>query len=53
MKMVAFNGSPNKEGNTFLAIKMVSAELEREGIETEVRAGPRFSDSVLRWIAAH
>ena len=36
MKMVAFNGSPNKEGNTFLAIKMVSAELEREGIETEV-----------------
>jgi multimeric flavodoxin WrbA len=36
MKMVAFNGSPNKEGNTYSAIKMVSSELEKEGIGTEI-----------------
>ncbi len=36
MKVVAFNGSPNKEGNTWHAIKMVTAELENEGIETEI-----------------
>ena len=36
MKIVAFNGSPNKEGNTYHAIKMVTAELEKEGIETEL-----------------
>ena len=36
MKMVAFNGSPNKEGNTYHAISLVAAELEKEGIETEV-----------------
>jgi multimeric flavodoxin WrbA len=36
MKTVAFNGSPKKEGNTWHAIKMVAAELENEGIETEI-----------------
>ena len=36
MKMVAFNGSPKKEGNTYHAIRMVAAELEKEGIETEI-----------------
>lgn len=36
MKMVAFNGSPNKEGNTCHAINLVAAELEKEGIETEI-----------------
>jgi multimeric flavodoxin WrbA len=36
MKIVAFNGSPNKEGNTFHAISMVVAELEKEGIEIEI-----------------
>lgn len=36
MKTVAFNGSPNKEGNTFHAIQMVADELEKEGIETEI-----------------
>ena len=36
MKVVAFNGSPNKEGNTWHAIRIVAAELEKEGIETEV-----------------
>lgn len=36
MKIVAFNGSPNKEGNTYHAIKLVANELEKEGIETEI-----------------
>ncbi|MBU3093325.1 flavodoxin family protein [Clostridium sp. CM028] len=36
MKVVAINGSPNKEGNTYHAIKMVANELEKEGIETEI-----------------
>lgn len=36
MKVIAFNGSPNKGGNTSLAIKMVAAELAREDIETEI-----------------
>jgi len=35
MKVVAFNGSPRKEGNTANLIKKVFAELEAEGIETE------------------
>ena len=36
MKVVAFNGSPNKNGNTWHAIKMVTDELEKEGIATEI-----------------
>lgn len=36
MKVVAFNGSPHKEGNTYHALKLVLAELEKEGIETEI-----------------
>ncbi|AKB46270.1 iron-sulfur flavoprotein [Methanosarcina sp. Kolksee] len=36
MKVVAFNGSPRKEGNTSALIKHVLAELENEGIETEI-----------------
>ncbi len=36
MKVVAFNGSPNKEGNTYHAIKLVADELAKEGIETEI-----------------
>jgi len=36
MKVVAFNGSPRKDGNTSLLIKQVFAELEKEGIETEL-----------------
>lgn len=36
MNVVAFNGSPNKEGNTWNALKMVKAELQAEGIETEI-----------------
>jgi multimeric flavodoxin WrbA len=36
MNVVAFNGSPNREGNTWHALKMVTAELESEGIGTEI-----------------
>lgn len=36
MKVLAFNGSPNKEGNTYQAIQMVAEELIAEGIEVEI-----------------
>ncbi len=36
MKVAAFNGSPNKEGNTYHALKAVTEELEKAGIETEI-----------------
>ncbi|MFH0780456.1 MAG: flavodoxin family protein [Pseudomonadota bacterium] len=36
MKVIAFNGSPNKKGNTFHALQMVTEELQKEGIETEI-----------------
>lgn len=36
MKVVAFNGSPRKEGNTYQALELVLKELSREGIETEL-----------------
>ena len=35
MKVVAFNGSPRKDGNTATLIRCVLAKLEKEGIETE------------------
>ncbi len=36
MKVVAFNGSPRKDGNTALLINYVFEELKKEGIETEM-----------------
>jgi len=35
MKVIAFNGSPRKEGNTNRLINHVFAELQKEGIQTE------------------
>ncbi len=35
MKVVAFNGSPRREGNTSILINYVLKELDAEGIETE------------------
>ncbi len=35
MKVVAFNGSARKDGNTSMLINYVFEELEKEGIETE------------------
>ena len=36
MKVIAINGSPNKEGNTFHALNMVGEELIAAGIEFEI-----------------
>jgi multimeric flavodoxin WrbA len=36
VKVVAFNGSPHKEGNTYSALKAVIDELEKQGITTEI-----------------
>ena len=36
MKVIAFNGSPRKKGNTSALINMVLVELQKEGIETEI-----------------
>lgn len=36
MKVVAFNGSGRKNGNTYLLLKTVLDELNAEGIETEM-----------------
>lgn len=36
MKVVAINGSPRKHGNTFTLLNIVLAELEAEGIKTEL-----------------
>ena len=36
MKVIAINGSPNKEGNTFHALSMVGDELKKNGIEFEI-----------------
>ncbi len=36
MKVIAFNGSARKQGNTAILINHVFGELEKEGIETEL-----------------
>jgi multimeric flavodoxin WrbA len=36
MKVVAFNGSARKDGNTAILLKRVLQTLEAEGIETEL-----------------
>jgi multimeric flavodoxin WrbA len=36
MKVVAFNGSPRKDGNTTILINRLFRELEKEGVETEL-----------------
>jgi multimeric flavodoxin WrbA len=36
VKVVAFNGSPRKDGNTTILINHIFRELEKEGIETEL-----------------
>lgn len=36
MKVVALNGSPKKEGNTYQALQIVCEQLEERGIETEI-----------------
>jgi multimeric flavodoxin WrbA len=36
MKVVAFNGSPRKEGNTYHALSVVGEQLKKAGIEFEI-----------------
>ena len=36
MKVIAFNGSARKDGNTAILLKYVLAELDKEGIATEL-----------------
>jgi multimeric flavodoxin WrbA len=36
LKVIAFNGSARKEGNTAILINTVLSELQKEGIETEL-----------------
>ena len=36
MKVVAFNGSARKNGNTAILVNRVFQELQKEGIETEL-----------------
>lgn len=36
MKVIALNGSPHKNGNTYQALRIMADELEKEGIETEI-----------------
>lgn len=36
MKVVAFNGSPNKNGNTHQSLQIVGGELEKQGIDFEI-----------------
>jgi multimeric flavodoxin WrbA len=36
MKVIAFNGSARKDGNTAILINQALSELEKEGIETEL-----------------
>lgn len=45
MKVVAFNGSPKKEGNTYYALKVVAEELVKEGIEVEI---VHVGDKIIR-----
>ncbi len=36
MKVLAINGSPNRQGNTYLLLNEVTKVLEQEGVETEI-----------------
>ena len=36
MKVIAINGSPHPEGNTYQSLRRVCEELEKENIETEI-----------------
>lgn len=36
MKVLLVNGSPHRQGNTFIALSEIAATLQKEGIETEI-----------------
>ena len=45
MKVIAFNGSARKDGNTAILINQVFSELEKQDIETEMI---QFSGQIIR-----
>ncbi len=45
MKVIAFNGSARKDGNTAVLVKQVFSELEKQDIETEMI---QFSGQIIR-----
>ncbi len=49
MKVIAFNGSARKDGNTAILVRRVFAELEKEGIETEL---VQFAGQTIRGCTA-
>lgn len=49
MKVIAINGSPKKEGNTYHALKLVANKLEEENIEVEI---VHIGNKVIRGCAA-
>ena len=49
MRVVAFNGSARKDGNTAILIRRVFSELEKEGIETEM---VQFAGQTIRGCTA-
>ncbi len=36
MKVLLINGSPHKEGNTYIALSEAAEQLNKQGIETEI-----------------
>jgi multimeric flavodoxin WrbA len=51
LKVVAFNGSAHKDGNTAMLIRRVFGVLESEGIETELfqLAGEQIRGCTTLW----
>jgi len=52
MKVVAFNGSPRKDGNTALLINYVFEELKKEDIDTEMVEMVQLAGKTLRGCTA-
>ena len=55
MRVLLINGSPRREGNTFLALSEIAKTLEQEGIESDlVGVGTmRHSRGILRSLKLH
>lgn len=56
MKVIAINGSSRKDGNTFILLKYALAEIEKEGIKTEIiqTSGLRLEGcNACRWCFRH
>ena len=44
MRVLLINGSPRREGNTFIALSEIAKVLEQEGIEREIVGIPQPND---------